>query len=151
MLLRTVVVLGMLAAVLAPAAAQSPQPSIEGKFRGGYVCGKLPTTRGILQAPLDVIISGGHVEFARPLFNPDGTVVVGTELGAGDIDANGRLHLTSAWSYLGFKARGEYGGMLTPSGGTLTGSQVWTNADGSDPLTRDCAAALVRVSNLATP
>jgi hypothetical protein len=49
----------------ANASAQAP----EGKFRGMYVCEKLPMTRDILRAPLDLVIDGGSVQFARPLFN----------------------------------------------------------------------------------
>lgn len=141
----------VLVAALAPATAQNAQQPLEGKFRGGYVCAKLPTTRGILRAPLDVVIQGGSVEFARPLFNLTGTVVVGTELASGSIDAGGKLHVTSSWTYLGNKARGDYSGTLTPDGGTLTGTQTWTAPDGTDQITRSCVAALVPVSDRPRP
>jgi hypothetical protein len=122
-----------------PASAQA----LEGRFRGMYVCEKLPTTRDILRAPLDLIIDGDGVQFARPLFNLNGTRVVGSELGKGIIDSGGTLHLTSEWYNLGNTAQGAYSGTLTPSGGTLTGTQTWTGPDGSAPLTRNCTAALV--------
>jgi hypothetical protein len=108
-----------------------------------YVCEKLPTTRDILRAPLDLIVDGEGVQFARPLFNLDGTRVVGSELGRGNIDSSGALHLSSEWNYLGNTAQGSYSGTLTPSGGTLTGTQTWTSPDGSAPLRRNCTAAVV--------
>jgi len=117
--------------------------SLQGKFRGTYVCEKLPTTRDILRAPLDLAVDGGGVVFARPLFNLDGSRVAGSELGRGTIEDSGRLHLTSEWSILGNTARGDYSGTLASTGGTLTGTQTWTGADGS-AIRRACAAALVR-------
>ena len=117
--------------------------AIEGKFRGMYVCEKLPTTRNILRAPLDLEVQGDSARFARPLFNLDGSRVVGNELAAGTIDANGRLHLTSRWSFLGNTSNAEYNGTLTPTGGTLTGTQTWTGPGGGSPVIRTCTVALV--------
>jgi hypothetical protein len=117
--------------------------TIQGKFRGMYVCEKVPTTRDILRAPLDLVIEGNSVRFARPLFNLDGRRVVGSEMASGTIDGDGKLHLSSEWDYLGFHAQGDYGGTLTRTGGTLTGTQTWTLSQGSAPLSRACTAALV--------
>jgi hypothetical protein len=108
-----------------------------------YVCEKLPTTRDILRAPLDLVIDGGNVQFARPLFNLDGTRVVGSELGRGTINGEGDLHLTSEWSYLGITAQGDYSGTLKSTGGTLVGTQTWSGPDGTVPISRTCTAALV--------
>ena len=117
--------------------------AIEGKFRGSYVCEKLPTTRDILRAPFDLVIKGNSVQFARPLFNLDGTRVVGTELGDGTVDDDGRLHLTSEWGFLGDSAHGDYSGSLTKTGGTLTGTQTWTGPQGDMPVVRACTVAFV--------
>ncbi len=124
--------------------ANAGAQAIEGKFRGTYVCEKLPTTRDILRVPLDLIIADGSVHFARPLFNVNGTRVVGSELGSGTVDSDGRVHLTSEWSYLGNTARGDYSGTLAATGGTLMGTQTWRGPDGTAPLSRTCTAALVR-------
>lgn len=144
-LLHTISIAALVAAAVSTAAAAqtAPPQALEGKFRGGYVCAKLPTTRGVLRAPLDLVIRDGKVQLARPLFNLDGTRFLGTELGSGGIDADGRLHVTSTWTYLGNTARGEYSGTLTPHGGTLTGTQTWQGPDGTGSLTRPCAAAVV--------
>jgi len=125
-------------------------PVSGGKFRGMYVCEKLPTTRDILRAPLDLVIDGGNVQFARPLFNLDGTRVVGSELGRGTINADGKLHLTSEWSYLGNIAQGDYSGTLTSTGGTLTGTQTWSGPDGAGSVKRTCTAALVPAPKFQT-
>jgi hypothetical protein len=117
--------------------------AIQGKFRGMYVCEKLPTTRDILRAPLDLIIEGDNVRFARPLFNLNGRRVIGSEMASGKIEGDGKLHLTSEWSYLGNHAQGDYTGILTRTGGTLTGTQTWSAPGGSAPLSRTCTAALV--------
>jgi hypothetical protein len=117
--------------------------ALEGKFGGAYVCEKTPFTRDILRTPLDLVIHANNVQFARPLFNLKGTRVLGSELGTGTIDADGKLHLSSTWTYLGNTAVGDYSGTLTASGGTLIGTQTWTGPQGTSPVIRACTAALV--------
>ncbi len=138
---RWLALTGVAAASLisAHAAAQTP----DGTFRGSYVCEKLPLTRDMLRVPIDLLVRGDRVQFARPLLTLDGRRVRGSELAAGTIDVGGRLHLTSAWTYLGNMAAGDYSGTLTPSGGTLSGTQTWTGPGGGPPVVRACTAALV--------
>jgi hypothetical protein len=112
-------------------------------YRGMYVCQKLPMGRDILRAPADLVIRGSDVQFARPLFNLDGTRVVGSEMASGSIDGDGKLHLTSAWSFMGNTAQGDYSGTLTSTGGTLTGTQTWRGPDTTGQLSRTCTVALV--------
>lgn len=130
-------VVGSLVAISASA------QTIEGKFRGMYVCEKLPSTRDILLAPIDLVIKGDNVQFGRPLFNLNGTRVVGTEMAAGTINGDGQLHVTSEWSFLGNTANGDYSGSLTKTGGTLTGKQTWSGPGGTTPVVRTCTVALV--------
>jgi hypothetical protein len=134
-------------AIVSLGAANADAQPVQGKFRGAYDCGKLPTTRDILRTPLDLIIDGGNAWFARPLFNLDGTRVVGSEMASGAIDENGQLHLTSQWSFLGDSAKGEYSGTITASGGTLTGTQVWTRPGVTPSVRCACTAALVPAPN----
>ena len=139
-----------LTALLATSFVLANAQALEGKFRGQYVCEKLPTTRGILRVPIDLAVgSNNMVQFARPLFNPDGTRVVGSEMAAGTIDGNGHVHLTSQWSYLGNTADAEYSGTLMQTGGTLTGTQTWSGP-GANPVRRTCTAALVPAPKFAT-
>lgn len=145
---RGCLVLAALAAgplVSAHAVAQA----LDGQFRGSYVCEKLPTTRNMLRVPIDLVVHGNSVQFARPLFTLNGARVRGSELAAGTIDGNGKLHLKSGWTYLGNTAEGDYSGTLTPAGGTLTGTQTWRGPGGGDAVSRACTVALVPAPRFA--
>jgi hypothetical protein len=145
MMVRILTLAAVLASSFVPGAAQA----LEGKFRGQYVCEKLPTTRGILRVPIDLAIDGNKVQFARPLFNLRGARVVGSEMATGTIDPDGQVRLTSQWNYLGNNADAQYSGTLTPTGGTLTGTQTWSGP-GADAVSRNCTAALVPAPRFAT-
>jgi hypothetical protein len=58
------------------------------------------------------------------------------------------VHLTSQWSYLGNTADAQYSGTLTPTGGTLAGTQTWSEP-GGNPIKRTCTAALVPAPKFA--
>ena len=125
------------------------QPQTEGQaqssanaYRGMFVCEKAPGSVDILQVPADLVVRGDQVQFARPLFNLRGTRVLGSEMAAGSIDAGGTAHLTSTWDIRGITVHGDYTGSLTPSGGTLTGTQSWRGPNGK-AHNRTCHAALV--------
>jgi hypothetical protein len=143
------------AAVVGPATAQSPQPSqssqsLDGPYRGTYVCEKMKMSPDILRAPIDLVVTGTGVRFGRPLFNWNGSRVVGTEMASGTIDGDGKLHLTSEWFVRGFTAQGSYDGTLTASGGTLTGTQSWHGPDGGSG-SRACTAAFVAAPRAQQP
>ena len=55
-------------------------------YRGALICEKVKNGADILHAPLDLMVQDGKVVFARPLFNLDGTRVVGSEIGEGTVD-----------------------------------------------------------------
>ena len=116
--------------------------SLEGTFRGTLVCEKMPASPDILHAPLDVSIRGSNVQFARPIFNWNGSRVVGSELGTGTVDAEGKLHLTSGWLIGGMTFQSDYSGALTKTSGTFSGIQSWRDGRNNSGK-RNCAAALV--------
>src|SRR6476646_9074762 len=116
--------------------------SFDGTFRGSLVCEKMPATADMLTVPLDMNIRGNNVQFARPLFNLNGTRVVGSELGTGTIDAQGKLHLTSNWHRFGVTFDADYNGTLTKTGGTLTGTQSWRDGRNNSGK-RNCTAAFL--------
>jgi hypothetical protein len=134
--------LAALCLAAAPAVAQDKPSTPPIAFRGTMVCEQAFGAAGILRAPLDVVERGGAVEFARPLFNLEGTRVLGSELGEGSIDADGKVHLTSSWPLGAVTMHGDYSGALGPSGGTLTGRQSWRGPDG-EARSRACQLALV--------
>jgi hypothetical protein len=111
-----------------------------------FVCEKAPGAANILHVPLDLIVRGDAVQFARPLFNLRGTRVLGSELGAGSVDADGKVRLASTWDFRGITVQGDYSGTLTPSSGTLTGTQSWHGPDGN-AQSRTCQIALVPAAN----
>jgi hypothetical protein len=116
--------------------------SFDGTFRGSLVCEKMPATADMLSVPLDVNIRGSNIQFARPLFNLDGTRVIGSELGTGTIDAQGKIHLTSNWYRFGVTFDADYSGALTKTGGTFSGTQSWRDGKNNSGK-RACTAALV--------
>jgi hypothetical protein len=121
-----------------PAGAQAPG----GAYRGMFVCEKMKASPDILHVPLDLVVRNETVQFARPLFNWNGTRVVGSELGTGTIDPQGNLHLSSRWDNRGVIFQGEYNGTLAATGGTLSGTQSWRGGEGIEGH-RNCTAALV--------
>jgi hypothetical protein len=124
--------------LVATAAAQS----VKGTYRGMFVCEKMKASPDILHVPLDLAIRGDSVQAARPLFNWNGTRVLGSELGSGTIDSDGKLHMTSNCTIGGVSYQGDYSGTLTAKGGTFTGTQSWHDAQGNEG-SRTCTAALV--------
>jgi len=116
--------------------------SFDGTFRGSLVCEKMPATADMLSVPLDMNIRGNNVQFARPLFNLDGTRVIGSELGTGTIDPQGNLHLKSNWYRFGVTVDADYSGALTKTGGTFSGTQSWRDGKNNSGK-RACTAALV--------
>jgi len=121
------------------------QPSTDGAYRGTLVCEHLPGTAGILRAPLDIVVTGNAVVGARPIFNRDGSRVVGTEIATGSLSGDGALHLTSAWQAAGSSFKATYSGTLTASGGTLSGSESWTrSASNGGNASRACYGAYVK-------
>jgi hypothetical protein len=145
-----ILVIGLSILVLAAStpialAQDTSNPSFGGAYRGNLVCDQLPGTHGILRAPLDMTVNGGNVVAARPIFNLDGSRVVGTEIAIGTVGADGALHLTSNWAVARGSFKGTYNGTLAATGGTLTGTEEWTRspADGGN-ATRACYGAYVK-------
>jgi hypothetical protein len=145
---RSLIFAALTIASIASASAdpQSP-PALDGAYRGTIVCEKVKPLPGILRVPLDLSVRGASVQFARPTFDLKGTRVTGSELGSGTIDADGKLHLTSAWVFGNFGFQGDYSGTLSASGGTFSGSQSWRGPDGVNG-SRNCNAALVPAPKL---
>ena len=119
--------------------------SIDGAYRGSFVCEKIQVTQNILRVPIDLLVAGKDIRFGRPLFNLNGTRVTGTELASGTVDDAGKLHMASDYVVLGFAVHGDYEGTIGAHGGTFTGTQSWQWPDGRRG-SRTCVAALVPAS-----
>ena len=131
-------------ALAAPSSEPSSDQAVRGPYRGTYVCQSLGAGRGILRVPIDLVIRNGNVEFARPLLNWNGTRIIGNEMASGTTDADSKIHLTSTWYNGGIIFHADYSGTLTPTGGTLTGTQTWHSPRGLNG-SRTCTAALVQL------
>jgi hypothetical protein len=120
----------------------TPPPGLADAYRGMIVCEKAPGAADILRVPLDLAVRGNEIQFARPLFNPRGTWVLGNELGSGSVDAGGKVQMASTWEVGSVIGRGNYSGTLTARGGTLSGTQSWQGSE-DEARTRSCHIALV--------
>jgi hypothetical protein len=94
------------------AQAQGPAQALEGAYRGMIVCEKIPIAADILHVPFDLIVHGTNAEFARPVFGLKGGRVIGSELGSGTVDADGKIHVTATRVFLGQTVQSEYSGTL---------------------------------------
>ena len=147
-----IVAAGFLFALPVSVHAQSVSPAtpqvgsqttpLDGHYQGMFVCEKLPMTPTFLRAPLDIIVAGTDVRFARPMFNLEANRVLGTEMASGTLAADGKVLFTSKGMAVNATFQGSYSGTLSLSGGTLTGTQVFTSPNGS--RTRNCHAAFVK-------
>ena len=141
--------LGALIAVLSwiePAATSVTAETLDGTWQGEMSCAKLSFTKGSQNVPVEVVVSGRSVSFARKVWNQDNSSVVGTEEGSGKVDAKGEIKIASVWKSTGANPRftftASYAGRLQRSGGSLTGTQVWT-FDGKTE-NRGCSLSLKR-------
>lgn len=133
--------IGLAIAALVSISGLAAAEPLEGAYRGMIVCEKLTTSQLMLRAPFDIIINGKTAVAARPIFNRNGTLVVGSEIATGAVGDDGSIKLTSNWKSGGASYQGSYGGTLNDKGGTLTGTQAWTMPEGQQ--TRNCTAAVV--------
>ena len=138
--------------LVASGSAFAQQHFPEGAYRGSIVCEHLAGSTGILRAPLDLVVSGTGVVAARPIFNRDGTRVVGSEIATGTVNGDGTLHLTSSWFAAGASFKGSYNGTLNAAGGTINGVEAWIRspANGGN-ASRACYGAYVRVPAAFAP
>ena len=113
----------------------------DGAYHGMIVCEKLQNTKFMLIAPLDITIAGKKVTAARPIFNLQGSRVVASEIATGIVADDGTIYFLSNWQGAGSSFQGHYKGTITEKGGTLTGTQDWTMADGKQ--SRACSVAVV--------
>ena len=68
--------------------------------------------------------------------------VLGSELGTGTLDGDGKVRLAATWAFRGIEYRAEYNGTLGASGGTLSGTQYWRGGRGASG-SRTCSIAVV--------
>ena len=143
---RTAVgIIGLAIAVFVLAPGLAAADTYDGSYRGMIVCEKLQTSQFMLRAPFDIMITGKTAIAARPIFNRQGTLVVGSEIATGTVGDDGAIKLVSTWFGNGSTSQGNYSGTLNGKTGTLTGTQAWTMPEGQQ--TRSCTAAVVQTKS----
>ena len=81
---------GLLLAISAPAPGLAQeQQSLDGAYWGSIVCEHLSGALGICARP-SISCTGTAIIGARPIFNRDGSRVVGTEIATGTVNADVR-------------------------------------------------------------
>lgn len=141
---RTAVIGLALAAWMATTGLAAAE-TFDGAYRGMIVCEKLSASPGMLRAPFDITIAGKTVVAARPIFNRQGTRVVGSEIATGTVGDDGAIKLVSNWNGGNTSYQGNYGGTLTGKGGTLTGTQAWVMPQGQQ--SRTCTLAVIQAKS----
>ena len=139
-------IIGLALAALLAAPGLAAAETFDGAYRGMIVCEKLHTSPFMLRAPFDIVITGKSVVAARPIFNRLGTLTVGSEIATGTIGDDGAIKLVSNWKGGNASYTGNYGGTLTGKGGTLTGTQAWTMAEGQQQ-SRTCTLAVIQTKS----
>ena len=143
---RTVGIVGLAIAAIVSLPALAAADTFDGAYRGTIVCEKLSTSPFMLRAPFDITVAGKTAIAARPIFNKNGTRVVGSEIATGTVGDDGKVELVSNWKGGRSSYQGSYGGMLTGKGGTLTGTQAWTMPEGQRE-SRSCTLAVIQAKS----
>ena len=98
---RTAVgVIGLTLAAFVSAPGLAAAETFDGAYRGMIVCEKLNTSQFMLRAPFDIMITGKTAVAARPIFNRQGTFVVGNEIATGTVGDDGEIN----WCRVGMVA-----------------------------------------------
>jgi hypothetical protein len=137
----------LVVAIDAPPAPLAQQQSFDGAYTGSLECER--AGEAILRTPLAMIVRSGRVGASAPMFDIDGRQELSDTTVLGTVSGQGALHLGLTVFMHDVSARVDYTGMLDATGGTLTGTQVWTRAAAGDgaTTTRTCTATFARVGS----
>lgn len=143
---RKAVVLGVLAAALAPLAAQAQVR--DAVYRGTLVCDKLPFTQTRMREAIDVTISRGAVRYTHVVRLRDEAESV-PEQGTGTLDG-AKLSLQGSWEGGSRQYKASYSGTFVRRSAHIKGTQTWT--EGNDrTFTRHCSGSIKRPFRVFLP
>ena len=101
--------------------------SFDGQYKAALNCEKLPITKAPLtNEPVTLIISGGKVSYSRTLYGYDRSIVVGKEVGTGNVATDGKIVISGGWKGQRDSLKASYHGKLAGGGATLVGKHVMT-------------------------
>ena len=135
---------GSAIAIGAPPVGLAQPQSFDGAHKGSLECEQTPAGIGSLRTPLAIIVHNGTIVASAPIFDIDGRQEISAAVATGTVDADGVLHLAHTVSTRDATFHGDYTGTLNATGGTLTGTQVWTRAAGGG-ATRTCKGNVLKV------
>jgi hypothetical protein len=131
-------------------AAEPVQPaSLDGVYKGSMACER--TTGGVatFHGTLAITVRDGrHVMAATPTFDAEGRKQLLLGWATGIVDPNGEFRVGFVAYMRDDTLHADYSGTISATGGTLTGTEVWTRATGED-VTRSCKGEFVRVERPA--
>ena len=101
--------------------------SFDGQYKATLNCDKLPFTKAPLtNEPVTLTISGGRVSYSRTLYGYDRNTIVGKEVGAGNVAADGMITLSGGWKGQRDSLKASYRGKLAGGSAALVGKHVMT-------------------------
>jgi hypothetical protein len=130
-------------AIDAPPAGLAQQQAFDGAYKGDLECEQMPQGIGTLRKPLAMIVRNGMVVASAPMSDIDGRQELTATVVTGTVNADGALHLGTTVFTRDATIHVDYTGTLDATGGTLTGTQVWTGATAG--ATRTCNGTFVKV------
>jgi hypothetical protein len=93
-----------------------------------------------------MIVHSGTVLASAPMFDIDGRQELSETSVIGTVSGEGTLHLGLTVFMRDASAHVDYIGLLDATGGTLTGTQIWTRtAAGGGSTTRTCTGTFAKV------
>jgi hypothetical protein len=137
---------GSLIAMGAPADLAQSQP-FDGAYKGSLECDQRQPDIGILRTPLAITVRNGRAVASAPIFDIDGRHEIASAVATGTVDAGGTLNLAYTVYTRDAEFHGHYTGTLNATGGTLTGTQVWTRVPAGGDVTRICTGIIFDVAS----
>jgi hypothetical protein len=146
--LALVAIAGSVIAIGAPPAGLAQQQSFDGAYKGSLECEQMPEDIRNLRTPLAMIVRNGMVVASASMFDLDGRQELADTVVTGTVNANGVFHLGVTVFARDASSHVDYTGTFNTTGGTLTGTQVWTRATAGDGgATRTCNGTFVKVTS----
>ena len=118
--------------------------SFDRAYKGSLECEKTPAA-GKSRTSLGIIVRNGGVMASTDAYDIDGLRLIPAAMAAGTVDSAGVLHFAGTLWTRHEQLRANYTLTLNATGGTLTGTQVWTRSTGGDGVTRTCTGSVFEV------
>jgi hypothetical protein len=143
-LVGLITIAGSVIAIGAPQPGRVQAQSLDATYKGSLECEQVPPGIGSVRTPLAIIVHSGRALASAPIFDVNGRHEISDAVATGTLDGDGVLRLAHVVFTHDASFQGEYTGMINATGGTLTGTQVWTRSAGG-VVTRTCKGNVYEV------